>query len=480
MLLSKVKFLNLLLLAISMCFAQVAFANSVGTVIFITGDVSVKRADSSVIQAEKNLSLNGGDTIETRQGRVQFSLVDGGRISLQPNSIFKINKYEFSGKEDGSEFAFMELIKGGLRTITGLIGHKNRDRYQLKTAVATIGIRGTEFTVNFNDNQFLMTTNHGSVDVCNGTGCLNAITGQSISVSGPNGAPKFSNKAAVAAAEAPASSSKPIFSVSDPINAGGIPNSIIESLNSNGPISNLKSGTLVAVFSDIGNGVANFVIEPNLQIGANGQLTDINYNPSASDKFELSPVAFSSYNTDGIVAWGQAISGTYNYTSGGNVLDVGDGIQKFDYIVGATPSPGVLANLTGTYQIFASTAPFLVTSSATTTAGSANSLNGGTLNFNFTNQTFGYNFQVLAASNTFLLSNSNASLSGINPNFTAGGTVTSLTNGNAICQTGCTGALGGNLVQGSFLGANGERIGLQYGFYVPGLAGSIYGGAVLK
>ena len=150
----------------SMLISTATFANVVGTVIFKAGDVSVTHEDKSVITAEKNTALNAGDTIETREGRVQFSLIDGGKVSLQPNSVFKINKYEFSGKEDGSEFAFTELIKGGLRTISGLIGHKHRDRYQLKTAVATIGIRGTEFTVNFNNNELLMTTNHGSVDVC--------------------------------------------------------------------------------------------------------------------------------------------------------------------------------------------------------------------------------------------------------------------------------------------------------------------------
>ena len=34
----------------------------------------------------------------------------------------------------------------GLRTITGLVGRSNRDNYKVTTAVATIGIRGTEYT----------------------------------------------------------------------------------------------------------------------------------------------------------------------------------------------------------------------------------------------------------------------------------------------------------------------------------------------
>ena len=184
--------------AIALIISQFAFAGQAGTVTFITGDVSIVRADKTVKQAAKNDALNAGDTIETRDGRLQLALIDGGKVSLQPNTVYRINKYEFSGKEDGTEYGFTELIKGGLRTISGLIGHKNRDRYQLKTAVATIGIRGTEFTVNFNNNQLLMTTNHGSVDVCNIGGCLNALSGQSIEVAGVGAKPKPSDIAATA------------------------------------------------------------------------------------------------------------------------------------------------------------------------------------------------------------------------------------------------------------------------------------------
>jgi len=112
--------------------SSAVWANAAGTIIFKLGTVQVRHADSSVTEASKGLTLSAGDTIETQDGRVQFSLVDGGKVSLQPHSVYKIHKYAFSGKEDGSEYAFTELIKGGLRTISGLIGHKNPERYQLK------------------------------------------------------------------------------------------------------------------------------------------------------------------------------------------------------------------------------------------------------------------------------------------------------------------------------------------------------------
>ena len=87
----RLSFIQLCILGASLLLAPIAFAN-VGTIIFKTGDASVTHADNASVPAEKNLALLAGDTIETRDGRVQFSLIDGGKVSLQPNSIFKINK----------------------------------------------------------------------------------------------------------------------------------------------------------------------------------------------------------------------------------------------------------------------------------------------------------------------------------------------------------------------------------------------------
>ena len=249
---------------------QVAFAQSAGTVTFATGDASIVRADKSVVKAAKNDAVNAGDTIETKTGRLQLSLIDGGKVSLQPNTVYKINKYEFSGKEDGSEYAFTELVKGGLRTISGLIGHKNRDRYQLKTAVATIGIRGTEFTVNFNDNQLLMTTNHGSVDVCNAGGCLNAVTGQTIAVAGVGAAPKPSSKAAKAAAAAPASN-KAVFTAGDNLVIEPKPAVVAETLASyNG------DGNLLSVMQTVNGNGLDASLEANIQTSANSAPKSLN------------------------------------------------------------------------------------------------------------------------------------------------------------------------------------------------------------
>ena len=438
---------------IAMAISQLALAKAAGSVTFKTGDATITHADKSVTPAAKNAELNAGDTVETKDGRVQLALIDGGKVSLQPNTIYKINKYEFTGKEDGSEYAFTELIKGGLRTVSGLVGHKNRDRYQLKTTAATIGIRGTEFTVNFDGNTLIMTTNHGSVDVCNQGGCLNATTGQTIMVSG-GGAPKPSKKAAQAAAAAP--SGKAVFSAGEQV-AIVAPKPVTEAVAPVLP----ATGTVLSLAIPTGGGtVLNEVITGDLSYDANKNLTKV----SAPGK-TINLRSVSAAKSDDIIAWGQAGAGsTYN----------GSSLDRLIYIAGTTVNPANLTNLTGTYNVFGSSSPFLVIGSSVNSLGAANAVNGN-LNFDFRNYTFGYNLNVPTIVNgTFNLFGTGALNSA--GRFITAGTVTNAT----ACVVACTGAFGTNLIQGAFFGANGERIGLQYGINAPSLNGQVYGNAVLK
>jgi hypothetical protein len=63
---------------------------------------------------------------------------------MQPRTEFRIDEYQFAGKADGSERGFFSLLKGGFRSITGIIGRANKDSYGIRTPAATIGIRGTD------------------------------------------------------------------------------------------------------------------------------------------------------------------------------------------------------------------------------------------------------------------------------------------------------------------------------------------------
>jgi hypothetical protein len=90
-----------------------------------------------------------GDTLITAErtyARVKFA--DQGEVTLRPDSQFAVQSYRFDEGKPAEDNVVLGLFKGALRTVTGLVGKRgNRDAYTMKTATATIGIRGTAFGV---------------------------------------------------------------------------------------------------------------------------------------------------------------------------------------------------------------------------------------------------------------------------------------------------------------------------------------------
>ena len=76
---------------------------------------------------------------------------DKGLVQLNPDSTVKIDEFVFNNnaKTDKVEFS---ILKGTMRSITGKIGITNKKNYRNKTPVATIGIRGTDYTIRYCDN----------------------------------------------------------------------------------------------------------------------------------------------------------------------------------------------------------------------------------------------------------------------------------------------------------------------------------------
>ena len=130
--------------------AQVTKADSedaIGQVIINVGSLSALNRGTTR-QLNRRSSIYNGDTISTgKHSLTQIRLKDGALLSLRPHTDLKIADYRFNGQQDGNEKNIMELLKGGFRTITGAIGHLNKQNYQLRTSVATIGIRGTHYSI---------------------------------------------------------------------------------------------------------------------------------------------------------------------------------------------------------------------------------------------------------------------------------------------------------------------------------------------
>lgn len=125
-----------------------ALAADAGEVTHVSGALLAKKADGTSRILAPRSRVEEGDLLATSgetYARVKF--IDGAEVTLRPNTQLKVERYAFVDNKPESDNAFLRLVKGGLRTITGLIGKRRTNAYQMNGVVATIGIRGTQFGV---------------------------------------------------------------------------------------------------------------------------------------------------------------------------------------------------------------------------------------------------------------------------------------------------------------------------------------------
>jgi hypothetical protein len=122
----------------------------VGTLTDVSGPMVARRADGTIRALTAQSAVEQGDTLVTEKGtyaRIKF--IDNGEITLRPNTQFKIENFSYEAAKPEADGAFFTLLKGGLRSITGLLGKRNHDKFGLNTPTATIGIRGTTFIAEY-------------------------------------------------------------------------------------------------------------------------------------------------------------------------------------------------------------------------------------------------------------------------------------------------------------------------------------------
>ena len=119
--------------------------NSVATVTAIKGQVKIEN-NSKNREALLGSKLNEQDSIITAdKSKAQIIFKDETIVTIGKKSHFSISKYIFEANSE--PVVEYKLFKGAMRTISGRIGKIAPQKFKVKTKTATIGIRGTNFTV---------------------------------------------------------------------------------------------------------------------------------------------------------------------------------------------------------------------------------------------------------------------------------------------------------------------------------------------
>ncbi|MYN38869.1 iron dicitrate transport regulator FecR [Duganella sp. FT109W] len=117
-----------------------------GTIVQLSGPLMAKRADGAVRILSMKSEVESGDTLVTEKNTyAMVKFIDNSEITLKPSTTFKVENFAYDADKPDGDNASFNLVKGGLRSVTGLLGKRNKEKFSLKTPSATIGIRGTTF-----------------------------------------------------------------------------------------------------------------------------------------------------------------------------------------------------------------------------------------------------------------------------------------------------------------------------------------------
>lgn len=142
-----------LILLMLLAFTSVVQAQSVGSTQYVRGTATLRHDDGNISIMSRGSDIQQGDEIYTSGNSfavLQFD--DDTRMTLRPNTTFRIDEYRYKPEAPQQNSGFFSLIRGGFRAVTGLINKHAPQAMRFKTRTATIGIRGTEFDARLCEN----------------------------------------------------------------------------------------------------------------------------------------------------------------------------------------------------------------------------------------------------------------------------------------------------------------------------------------
>jgi hypothetical protein len=433
-----------------------AYAN-VARVEFSIGQVSGIDSDGNERRLAKGSTLTAGDTVRTGRGRAQIRFTDGGYTSLQPNTEFRIDDYHYDAVKTEESVGFFSLLKGGLRTITGTIGRIRKKAYQLRTPVATVGIRGTEYLAELG-NSLTVHVGDGEIEVCSDVACTVFGAHQTGYVASAN--------SRAVRAEHPPSLAPPqerqVYAYNGGYQAQFDEGAEFSSSDARPPLPNGQLYALAVSWGEQSVSVPNADLFVAPVLGPLGEPTDASFdgNASLSDYFNNNSGNPISGNigsarsedigyADGPVGWGRWTGGSISAGSsfGGSVPVSLTGASSHHYAVGIPTA--VMPTNPATYSLVGATSPTLASG-----AGAPGTMNSANLVADFLGGRVNLNMDMTVNGTNYVTTDLPMSLGSAPNDFTFSGS--GLTD-SPTCFSGCS-----TEVRGFFAGDDGSHAGLTY------------------
>jgi hypothetical protein len=125
--------------------AGIYAAEAVGKATLVRGAVTAQTPGSAARLLGTGSEVFAAEVVTTGRSSVAvLEMIDGTRMALRPGTVFQIDKYDAAPQ---SESVLLTLFRGGMRAVTGFISKRSKSAFRVRSASATIGIRGTTFDV---------------------------------------------------------------------------------------------------------------------------------------------------------------------------------------------------------------------------------------------------------------------------------------------------------------------------------------------
>ena len=135
-----------LVLVGSLAMSTAAIAqDSSGMVVASRGEVIALANGGSRELKQGDFVYVNDEIMTTNRSFVVLQFEDGAKVTVRPDSTLIIEQYLYNGNSDDA--AELNLVSGGLRVITGAMAKTNPENYKVRTPVALMGVRGTEFSI---------------------------------------------------------------------------------------------------------------------------------------------------------------------------------------------------------------------------------------------------------------------------------------------------------------------------------------------
>jgi hypothetical protein len=140
------RILTSIVLVVALSVTTIATAeDSTGMVVASRGEVIAMSNGGSRELKQGDFIYISDEIMTTNRSFVVLQFEDGAKVTVRPDSTMIIEQYVYNG--NAGDEAELNLVSGGLRVITGAMAKSNPENYKVRTPVALMGVRGTEFSI---------------------------------------------------------------------------------------------------------------------------------------------------------------------------------------------------------------------------------------------------------------------------------------------------------------------------------------------